>query len=784
MNAELTEERIVELLDEYIAERQIKPIDHEDFAGRHPPHAERLLLTLPTVDRLYGFEPPTPKLSGRRLGDFLIGEEIGRGGMGIVYAAHQSSLGRPVALKVLPGPATLDENQVARFSIEAHAAASLHHPHIVPVHWFGVVDDVHCYAMARIDGRSIEDEQNAGDPGGVAIGRACRLIADAADALHHAHDRGVIHRDIKPSNLMIDVEDKIWITDFGLARIGQRSDVSRTGEVVGSRRTMSPEQAAGHPAAVDHRSDIYSLGATLYRWLTGVDCRPAADWGTGTRSVIVPPRRLRRELSSDLQTILLTAIAHDPADRYPSAADLANDLRRMLAGRPITARPPTLLDRGSKWAARHRMAVATAASLLIIALTGSLVMTTHLTHQRAQLAIALTEVQTQRQLAEQRFEQTRLVLDRFGLAAAEGLTGIAGAQPLRQSLVADVLGYYEQFVQSDHGDVTLESQRADTYLRAAEILDQIGQADKATAAAQRALRIFKINASGHALQLARCHHRLGLLSAEAGRYEDAEKHYARATTGLDPGEHLTRAKWMGDWAMLDQARGHIESSKLRIDNAIADLSDCLETAPTNSTPTPISAAGRQTPGAPPGGPHRTASKESTHEDAILTLAMLLSQRAALADNLTFAIDQTQAALDALNTVNDPGPVILSSIAKTSANHAVLLQRADRLPEAHTAYANAAGQYDQLLEQQPTAVHWTEALAMLHNNWARLAVEQRDLSSANDHLDAASEHLRWLARLRPRESRYQNALAALQSNRRQLTSARQHPSLGGLRLAEQ
>lgn len=290
MNAELTEERIVELLDEYIAERQIKPIDHEDFAGRHPPHAERLLLTLPTVDRLYGFEPPTPKLSGRRLGDFLIGEEIGRGGMGIVYAAHQSSLGRPVALKVLPGPATLDENQVARFSIEAHAAASLHHPHIVPVHWFGVVDDVHCYAMARIDGRSIEDEQNAGDPGGVAIGRACRLIADAADALHHAHDRGVIHRDIKPSNLMIDVEDKIWITDFGLARIGQRSDVSRTGEVVGSRRTMSPEQAAGHPAAVDHRSDIYSLGATLYRWLTGVDCRPAADWGTGTRSVIVPPR--------------------------------------------------------------------------------------------------------------------------------------------------------------------------------------------------------------------------------------------------------------------------------------------------------------------------------------------------------------------------------------------------------------------------------------------------------------------------------------------------------------
>jgi serine/threonine protein kinase len=253
------------------------------------------------------------------LGDFRILREVGRGGMGVVYEAVQISLGRPVALKVLPFAAALDARQLQRFKNEAQAAAQLHHTNIVPVYAVGCERGVHFYAMQLIDGQTLaaviadlrqrahEGEAPADPqqtlayvPGpcpAAAAGQAdtplaqalsterptrslaffrtaARLGGQAAQALEHAHQMGIIHRDVKPGNLMIDGRGNLWVTDFGLAHIQSDSKLTMTGDLLGTLRYMSPEQALGQRVVVDHRTDVYSLGATLYELLT---LKPAFD---------------------------------------------------------------------------------------------------------------------------------------------------------------------------------------------------------------------------------------------------------------------------------------------------------------------------------------------------------------------------------------------------------------------------------------------------------------------------------------------------------------------------
>ena len=273
-------------------------------------------------------------LPANPLGDFQIVREIGRGGMGIVYEAVQLSLGRRVALKVLPFAATFDAKHLQRFRNEAQAAAQLHHTNIVPVYWVGSERGVHFYAMQLIEGLSLATvirqlRQQAGrpvpeeDPGkhtarperrsrsqatasyrgpepaaeeapgpdtvaqlspGLSTQRsgkgreffrtAARLVVQAAEALEHAHQMGIVHRDIKPGNLLVDGQGRLWVTDFGLAQFRADAGLTQTGDVLGTLRYMSPEQASGQRVLLDHRTDVYSLGATLYELLT---LRPAVD---------------------------------------------------------------------------------------------------------------------------------------------------------------------------------------------------------------------------------------------------------------------------------------------------------------------------------------------------------------------------------------------------------------------------------------------------------------------------------------------------------------------------
>jgi eukaryotic-like serine/threonine-protein kinase len=389
-----------ELLEEFAGRVEAgEAVDAAAFAAAHPGHAEQLRRVLPTLLVLAdlgrsgsagGSAPPSggagPEPAPGVLGDFRIVREVGRGGMGVVYEAEQASLGRRVALKVLPFAATMDPRQLQRFHNEARAAAGLHHTHIVPVYFVGEERGAHFYAMQFIDGRTaaaVIDERRGQESltsaGSSPRGRdyyrtVARWGCEAAEALDHAHQVGVVHRDVKPANLLVDDADgKVWVTDFGLAQFGQGDGgLTLSGDLVGTLRYMSPEQALAKRAVIDHRTDVYSLGATLYELLTLRPVFTGADRQELLRQVAfeepVAPRRLRPSVPRELETVVLKALEKSPADRYATAQELGDDLRNFLEDRPIRARRPGLARRAVKWSRRHRPLVAAAVVSLLLAL--------------------------------------------------------------------------------------------------------------------------------------------------------------------------------------------------------------------------------------------------------------------------------------------------------------------------------------------------------------------------------------------------------------------------------
>jgi serine/threonine protein kinase/WD40 repeat protein len=417
---ESLESLIAGLADEFAErlERGERP-DPDEFAGRYPEYASviRQVLSCLNLVRLSTPSPTGPRavegeLAGV-LGDYRLIREIGRGGMGVVYEAEQISLRRRVALKVLPFASALDQRHLQRFRNEAHAAAQLHHTSIVPVYAVGFERGVHFYAMQFIDGHSLADvirdlhEQDHPGlkqrpasapksdqaPNGAAAETAekagalstelsargpgyfrtiARLGIQAAEALEYAHQHGVIHRDIKPANLLVDNAANLWVADFGLAQVRGDARLTMTGDLLGTLRYMCPEQALGQREATDHRGDVYSLGITLYELLTLQPAFPGNDRKELIRQIAFeepkPPRKVNRHVPAELETIVVKAIAKVPGERYASAQQLADDLRRYLDDRPITARRPTVLQRVRKWVRRHFAVVTTATVCVVVAL--------------------------------------------------------------------------------------------------------------------------------------------------------------------------------------------------------------------------------------------------------------------------------------------------------------------------------------------------------------------------------------------------------------------------------
>jgi len=358
---------------------------------------------------------PARQPSACVLGDFRLLGEIGRGGMGVVYDAEQISLGRRVAVKVLPGQLAHDPERRARFARESRLAATLDHPCIAKVISADADDDVIWFAMERIDGApldhvlsltattpaaSMTGSQLASAVAEVArqhgvrearpeaagasirtgstvwrtshVDTVVRIGAQIAEALQHAHERGVVHRDVKPANVLLRRDGRAVLTDFGLARDLNAPSLTLTGDFVGTPSYCAPEQLVGDRASCDHRVDVFALGVTLYELLT--HRRPFEASTTDevrARILTVEPRRPRRlnpKIPSDLSSVLVKALEKDPGRRYQTAAAMAEDLRAITAGRPVRARPVRIQTRSWRWCRRNPWAAATLASLLGVVL--------------------------------------------------------------------------------------------------------------------------------------------------------------------------------------------------------------------------------------------------------------------------------------------------------------------------------------------------------------------------------------------------------------------------------
>jgi formylglycine-generating enzyme required for sulfatase activity len=300
-------------------------------------------------------QPPDPMI-GRTLGDFRIVDRIGKGGMGVVYLARQGSLPRDVAIKVLPAPMASKRGRTERFAREARAPARLDHPGIVKILENHQDSEPRWYAMEFVAGRSLQDllrdmkKLPTSDPAGLPaamtgwIPRAAQVAAEAAEALEHAHTRGVIHRDVKPHNLLIDERGVVRIVDFGLAIDRADEDLSQPGDVLGTPHYMSPEQARADRAKVDWRTDVYSLGVVLYEMLTLRRPFEGASRDRVLHAIATelprPVRKLNPRVPRDLETICLEAMEKNPVHRYARAGDFARDLRHFLNHEAIEAKPP------------------------------------------------------------------------------------------------------------------------------------------------------------------------------------------------------------------------------------------------------------------------------------------------------------------------------------------------------------------------------------------------------------------------------------------------------------
>jgi len=348
-------------------------------------------------------EPGTSQYDGesvatgaiRGFGDYELLEEIARGGMGVVYRARQIQANRIVALKMILAGQFAASLYIERFQAEAEAAANLDHPNIVPIYDVGQHDGQHYFSMGYVDGQSLA--QRIAD-GPLACRDAAELLVPVADAVHYAHERGIIHRDLKPANVLLkeDQGSKVegrgtnsdsqpstlnfqpMVTDFGLAKRLEAADgLTASGDVIGTPSYMPPEQATGQAAQMGPAGDVYSLGAILYCLVTGHPPFRAASTLDTLEQVVerepVPLRRQNPAIDKDIDTIALKCLQKDPARRYVSAAELADELRRYLAGEPIHGRPISAVERAWRWCKRKPVvaglaATAVALSILVVSL--------------------------------------------------------------------------------------------------------------------------------------------------------------------------------------------------------------------------------------------------------------------------------------------------------------------------------------------------------------------------------------------------------------------------------
>lgn len=813
-------------LEAYLEAREAgRPIDAQQLVAEHPRVAERLRACLASLEAVEGvagrfFAGDGNEAAPRELGclgDYRLIREVGRGGMGVVYEAEQISLRRRVALKVLPFAATMDPRQLQRFHNEARAAASLQHEHIVPVYAVGCERGVHYYAMQFIDGLTLAQviaRDNAANEGttdriaGAAdttmrpaatqaprdaayFRRVAQWGIQAAEALEHAHSVGIVHRDIKPGNLMIDGAGKLWVTDFGLARTAADNNLTMTGDMLGTLRYMSPEQALARHGLVDHRSDVYALGVTLYELLTG---RPAVEGndraeildGISATDPILPCRH-ERAIPGDLQTVILKALSKDPTDRYGTASDLAQDLRRFLEDRAIQARPLSPRKRLARLLRRHR-AVALAASVGLLACLAVLVLGAGVSIWQAFRAAAAQKqaesdalnASRQRDRAEGNMQLALQVLhETYRDMNGKWSVGDTRSEPWRRELLERMLAFHQRFLaqNSDNPRVLFEMARAsgeigDTYR-------ELGDLPKAKQAVDQAIRLLNQLLSDdsenptYRQALGREYVSLGRLLATMGQRQEGEETYResiaikKALAAEYPDKAIYRQQLSISHAhlglhLMEESRWDEAEQQFR---AVVDLDeapgwDYLGLLYTRK------------------GHLRDAEKayrrvaESRRKQAAefpltpnyqLALASALNELA-IAQEMVGDGQQAEgtwreneSVLKKLLAESPTKPQYRQRLAQNYYNYASLLKSSRKRQQAEEAYGQALDLQEPLADEFPRNSEYQSGLGATLNNLALLLKDRGELDQACRLLKKAVQHQQTALKANPRNSRYREYL---------------------------
>jgi serine/threonine protein kinase len=789
------EQRLDEVLAGYLnAVRQGPAPSRQQLYETHPDLADDLREFFADQD---GFDRLTTPLRGalptalkslREFGDYTNLEEIARGGMGVVFQARQKSLDRPVALKMLLAGPLASADDVQRFRTEAEAAASLQHPHIVPIYEVGTHDGYPYLSMqlleggclAHLVGKSpwlVQDRQSAR--------RVAQLVLDVAAAVQHAHQRGILHRDLKPANLLLDAAGQVYVSDFGLAKRGQSlaeprslgsstvAPLTQTGAILGTPAYMAPEQATGERDAVTVAADVYGLGAILYEFLTG---RPPFRGQTPLdtlRLVLeqepVAPARLNTHVDRDLETICLKCLQKQPPQRYASAAELGQDLERYLHGEPIQARPVGTLERSWRWCKRQPV-VAGLAFALVLTLAASLPSLTILWRQaerhatraedalvkaeqrRVDLEAAQTRIEEKRSEAEKAradanasFHLAHSAVVDFSKRILTDLRQSPGSQPLQKAILELTLGYFQKFVEQRGHDPALRYELAETYGSIASITQAIGTRQQAVDAWNQALTLYReLHATAPNDRLV-CRELAGTLlnlstvldgrSEQLAALDEAKRTYETFLQTL-PDEVDLRAGYalvLHNLGVLHRQSGRNREAAEYLDEAAAIQLQLLQQNPQD--------AGIQ------GGLAST----------FYNMAHLLSQKPANTDLALCALHHSQLLREdiARRFPRDPGRRADALSAQSYAG--VILGNRGRIDESFALELEVLAERKKLAAANPSVTRYQREQAETHQHLGYLYVQRQERDRARAEYEQAGDLFARLLQREPGNAEHQRLL---------------------------
>lgn len=559
-----------------------------DTAARTRPPAGEAGATMPHAG--------SPRPAGSR---FRVLRPHARGGLGEIYVARDEELGRTVALKQIQADKLGNPHLRSRFLLEAEINGNLEHPGIIPVYGLGTYDDgTPFYAMRFIQGDSLKEaiaafHRDAPSLDSTTYNLRLRQLlgrfVDVCDAIAYAHSRGILHRDLKPANIMLGPYGETLIIDWGLAKAVGRHDAAGesepvggatfvptsgsgieptvAGSALGTPEFMSPEQASGQLDQLGSATDVYGLGATLYALLTG---RPPVV-GDGIAEVlekvrrgeIAPPRSVAPQVPAPLSAVCMKALASKPAERYPGAHALAQDIERFLADEPVTAHHEPWADRARRWMRKHRAASQAAAIALIAIAAVSTASALFVNAARQRESHARSE-------AENSFAQARRAVNEYLTLVSEDARlrrDLPGLQAFRKELLGKALAYYRDFLRTRVGEPGLRAEVAEAHYRIAQILSEIGTRQEATTAGREALTLLEALAreepdrAAHRETLGSTHLLLGRIAMDSGLTDEAEDHFRRAdqlfATLMDAEPDSTRMRYLR--ALTWSALGNLQN---------------------------------------------------------------------------------------------------------------------------------------------------------------------------------------------------------------------------------